>query len=101
MNMNTLAARLIGTKFTNHVQPYGSYTIIVEDAEVIASEPPFYGYPLGPTIYFNLMGHVVEGSETSRLFHATSTRSIVGQVRTVRGARPDHIAKGEKITVAM
>jgi hypothetical protein len=48
-----------------------------------------------------LEGVVVEGSATSRLFQYTSTRSVVGQRRTIHGIKQHEVDAGQVIRIAM
>ncbi len=74
-------------------QPYGA--MVLGDLELKTRE-----YDPGK-FCFDLHGRVLEGSETSRLFHATSTRSIVGQSRVIFAVKGHEIQKGKAIRVAM
>jgi hypothetical protein len=100
--MNTYLASLVGKTFTHRVQPYGTRKFVIETVEAFAR--PDRGYSTreyGPFIHFEVSGTVIEGTETSRLFHHTSTRSIAGRRDVAQGVRAWELATLEKITVAM
>lgn len=66
------------------LQPYGTVTL----GELSLGSNN--GYPC-------LHGIVTEGSETSYLCGHTSTRSVVGQPRTIYGIRQEEIAAGHAV----
>lgn len=88
------------TTFTCYYQPYGPFTIEVDEIEIDGSPYPYYGC-MGPEMIRTLSGRVIEGSETSRLFTASNTKSIAGQRRTVYGVKPWEWAAGKCVRVAM
>ena len=70
-------------------------------------QPYTHGAILGDLSYGDFNGHptltgtVIEGTETSRLFTASSTKGIVGRRITVYGIKDYEIERGEIIRVAM
>lgn len=87
----------IGDLFTDHVQPHGTRTMRVERIREGRLEPR-YLYGCTDDRYWQLDGVVVEGTETSRLFQHTSTKSIVGRPHTSYGVRADEMQRHEKVT---
>lgn len=94
---------LVGTLFTDHVQPYGTRTIRIEEVEYDGTPRPDYAtmFSIGPHCIMRLHGTVVEGRETSFLFGHRLTKDITGRSHSVYGVTLEHIEKGEKISVAM
>lgn len=98
--------------FTHDNQPYGRITFDIDRAvevSVLLKEKGIERDAYGSNQYlFNramkgwieVSGIVIKGGITSRLFHATSTRSLVGQRYTVQ-VPPEAFVKREYVSVAM
>lgn len=98
--------------FTHDNQPYGAVTFVVDSQIPVADilrEKGIERGPYGSNQYlFNraekgwieLSGIVTKGSVTSRLFHATSSRSLVGERYTIQ-VPPETLDKGRYVSVAM
>lgn len=69
-------------------QPYGRVTL----ANLKLGD--YNGHPL-------VEGTVIKGTETSRLFQHTSTKSVVGQNRVVYGIKQRELDAGKAVRVAM
>lgn len=91
---------LVGKHFTNHVQPYGTRTIVIESVEYNGEPQPGYYvlFPIGPQCIMTLHGTVAEGVEISRLFQYTKTRDIKGERHTVYGVKPHDLEKMSIVT---
>lgn len=91
--------------FTHHNQPYGSVTFTVDHVEPVTAPKERY---VGNDYIANraakgwvrLNGVVVEGSETSRIFHHKSTTNLAGQAYVLE-VPPHAYAAGHYTTVAM
>lgn len=78
-------------KFAVDHQPYGRY--VLTELRVIPGR-------FTADDYAEIEGVVTEGTERSRLFHTSSTRSIVGERRTVYGVRQHELDSGRCVRVA-
>jgi len=70
------------------MQPYG---------QLVLGELKWGRYNGAPT----LTGVVIDGAETSRLFHHSLTRSVVGQSRTIYGIKQHEVEQGNAVRIAM
>lgn len=91
-----LAGLNLPEKLTFHFQPYG--TEVLGELSLRSSADICNGTPR--TLY-GVGGVVLEGSETSRLFQHTSTRSTKGERRVIWGVSAAELARGELVRVAM
>ena len=97
-------------EFTHYNQPYGTVTFTVESVTPVAelmkdkTPDPFgsgaYLFHRAKKGWLELKGTVVQGSETSRLFHATHTKDLSGKPYSLQ-VPPEAYAQGEYTTVAM
>lgn len=94
----------IGDLFTHHRQPYGTELVRIEKITPRPYVMRDFELPLGEQLVdrvcYDLHGRVVEGSETNRIFHCSSTRDTAGEYRTVYGVSATELEAGQKTSVA-
>lgn len=101
----SLASRLLGREFTDHVQPYGSRTILVDSVQVhdaVAEHGTRANVwpPYGPHPVLTLSGVVVRGTESSFFcgVRLGEPRDLSGERHTARGVGPRELRSMEQIT---
>lgn len=92
--------------FTHYNQPYGTIIFTIETDEPVqapsSSKTPSneYMFIQATKGYRILTGMIIEGSETSRLFHYTHTKDLQGQRYTLT-VPAESYTNGYHTTVAM
>lgn len=96
------AAAIIGQSFEHDMQPYGRRRFIVE--RVLRTSVSHWDYLRKQNVTetcYELSGRIYYGHQTSYLLGHRSTRDIAGTTEHVYGVELRHLAKMEKVSIAM